>query len=226
MDFLYRGPINQLDISSNYVFKMNYATNPSQYLLTFTHSTDGNFAVGNSGEVNGGVTTNSWLYNITNQTYTTISYPGSATTTTYGIVKNSNGTYTITGGYSVDPNSIYLESGFIADIDATGTTFTNWSSLKLSMVFTHFEGISVTSDPNVYNLAADSINSSNIQLGFAVSVSRVDNKFIEISNVKIDYGASILTAGITTCNSIQNNNVVGLFSNGGIAFQATINSWY
>lgn len=221
--FLYRGPLSGLNNAENYVLKMNY-TNPS-YLITFTHSTDGNFAVGNSGEVSG-LVTNSWIYNITTKNYTTITYPGSSTTTTYGIVQNTDGTYTIAGGYSVNPNSAYLESGFVVDMDATGTIFSRWSSFKFGFAFTHFEGISITSNSNVYTLATDSINTSNLQLGYAALITRIEDRFIEVSTVKIDYGASISTSGITTCNSIQNNNVVGLFSNGAIAFQGTINNWY
>ena len=223
--FLYRGSTSQVDLdnSANYVLKMNYI-NPS-YRTTFTHSTDGNFAVGNSGDVTG-LVTNSWVYNITTRNYTTISYPGSATTTTYGIVKNTDGTYTIAGGYSLSISSTSIENGFVVDMNASGTIFSRWSSFKFGFAFTHFEGISVTSNPNVYSLAADSINTTNIQLGYAALISRVGDRFVETRTVKIDYGKSISTLGITTCNSIQDNNVVGLFSNGAIAFQATINNWY
>lgn len=219
--FLFRGPINELDVSSNYILKMNYINNPTEYLITFTHSTDGNFAVGNSGEFSG-IVTNSWVYNITTASYTTFMYPGSATTTVYGIIKNTNDTYTLVGGYSVV--SGLDEKGFIVDMNTDGTTFTNWTSLQLSNFFTHFEGISATADPNVYTLAADAITPTNLTLGYAITVQRTGTTFNITKSVQIDYGGSIKQSGVTTSNSILNNNVVGLFiGDTQIAFQATIN---
>ena len=228
--FLYRGTTSQADLTtdSKYVKKMNYINGQVSYPITFTHSTYGNFAVGNSGQFQG-LATSSWLYNITTNTYSPIAYPNAASTTTYGIVQNPNGTYTIAGGYTLDPNGEYLESGFIVDMNSTGTTFSNWSNFKFpDLPFTHFEGISLSSDPNVYTLAADTQNSSGAVLGFAVLASRINGQFIVNSSVSINYGASISEPYDTTSNSIQNNNVVGILTgtNPSIAYQATVNRRY
>jgi hypothetical protein len=230
--FLYRGTTSQADLTNpaKYIRKMNYL-GLSSFPITFTHSTYGNFAVGNSGQFNK-LATSSWLYNITTGSYSPIAYPGAVSTTTYGIVQNPNGTYTIAGGYTLDSDAQYLESGFIVDMTQTGSNppvFSNWSNFKFpDLPFTHFEGISLTSDPNVYTLAGDSRNSSGAIVGFAVVASRVNGQFIVNSIVSINYGESISAPYDTTSNSIQNNNVVGILTgtNPTIAYQATVNRWY
>jgi len=231
--FLYRGTTSQVDLEneSNYIRKMNY-NGPTSLPVTFTHSTYGNFAVGNSGRFEQFITS-SWLYNITTDSYSIIKYPGSVSNTSYGIVQNPNGTYTIAGGYTLDSDAQYLQSGFIVDMTQSGTSdpvFSNWSNFKMTdLPFTHFEGISLTSDPNVYTLAGYARNSTfNAIAGFAVTVSRVNGQFIVNSSVSINYGESISSPYPTTANSIQNNNVVGVLAgtNPAVAYQATVNRWY
>lgn len=235
--FLFRGTLNDLTNSSNYVLQMNY--NPIFYTISFAHSTDGNFAVGNSGNVNV-KDTNSWLYNITTQTYTTISFPNSKTTTCYGIIKNINGSYTIVGGCSfsnqVEINNIYIKNyliipyqdAFIADFtyDGSNITFSNFTSINyLNNCLTHFQGISSTNNPNIYTISADVIGLNNNTTGFFLTIERKSTTFIASNWTPIDYGKSINKKGLTTCNSVIDNNIVGFFidtNNTSIVFQSSI----
>jgi hypothetical protein len=236
--FLFRGSLAQLATPSNYVLQMQYS-NPD-HTTSFTHSTYGNFAVGNSGSASA-QDTDSWLYNITTGTYTTISVPGSKTTTTYGIVKNQNGSYTIVGGYSTDKKvsikDIYkngipvpVQYAFAADFTYNGSTvtFSNWTKIQYqNQYLTHFEGISTTSNPNVYSISADVLGLKNDSTGFFLTIERqLDGSFFPSNWVSLDYGKSIGKKGLTTSNSVIDNNIVGLFvgPNGSTAaFQATIN---
>ena len=236
--FLFRGTLAQLANAGNYVLQMQY-TSPT-HTTSFTHSTYGNFAVGNSGSVSA-TDTLSWLYNITTGTYTTISVPGSKTTTTYGIVKNPNGSYTIVGGYSTDKKvsikDIYkngipvpAQYAFAANFTYNGSTvtFSNWTKIQYqNQYLTHFEGISTTSNPNVYSISADVLGLTNDSTGFFLTIERqLDGSFFPSNWVSLDYGKSIGKKGLTTSNSVIGNNIVGLFvgPNGSTsAFQATIN---
>jgi hypothetical protein len=235
--FLFRGTLSDLTNPSNYVLQMQYSS--PAHIISFTHSTYGNFAVGNSGSA-AAQDTESWIYNITTQAYTTISFPGSKTTTTYGIVKNPNGSYTIVGGYStseqVSMKDIYIQNGFVkpvqyafaADYNGTTNTFSNWSTIQYQNNYaTHFEGISTTNNPNVYSISADVLGLNNDTTGFFLTIERQQNgSFVPNNWVSINYGKSIRQKGLTTSNSVIDNNIVGLFigPNGSTsAFQATVN---
>jgi hypothetical protein len=230
--FLYRGSLNSFTDPSKYILNMNNSS--SDYTITFTHSTDGDFAVGNSGNITSRVTL-SWLYNINNGTYTTISYPGSKTTTTYGIIKNRDNSYTIVGGYStsrqVGITEIYTSSGvilpiqyaYIADFTYDGTTvnFYNWTNIQYkNQYLAHFQGISSTNNPNIYTISADVIGINNEHTGFFLKIERQNNGFKESNWTPINYGDSINSKGLTTSNSVIDNKVVGLFVGQNNSFQA------
>lgn len=235
--FLFRGTLADLSNPSNYVLQMQYSS--PAHIISFTHSTYGNFAVGNSGSA-ASQDTESWIYNITTQAYTTISFPGSKTTTTYGIVKNPNGSYTIVGGYStseqVSIKDIYFKNGFVkpvqyafaADYNGTTNTFSNWSTIQYENNYaTHFEGISTTNNPNVYSISADVLGLNNDSTGFFLTIERqLSGSFVPNNWVSINYGKSTGKKGLSTSNSVIDNNIVGLFigPNGSTsAFQATVN---
>ena len=236
--FLFRGQLTDLTNPSNYILQMQYIS--PEHIISFTHSTDGNFAVGNSGS-NAAKDTESWLYNISNQTYTIISFPGAKTTTTYGIVKNQNDSYTIVGGFSqeeVPITNIYIKNGFVAPVQYAFAadftyynntiTFSNWTSIRYNNQYlTHFEGISTTNNPNVYSISSDVLGLRNYTTGFFLTIERMpNNTFVPNNWVPIDYGKTINKKGLTTSNSVIDNNIVGLFiePNGvSSAFQASIN---
>jgi hypothetical protein len=226
--FLFRGNLSDLSNPDNYILTMNY-TQANPYYITFAHSTYGDFVVGNSG-YSPDVIEESWIYNITSQTNTLFVYPGDKgfTTTLYGIVQNFNGTYTLTGGYSTvnNTNNIELEYGFIVDMDAS-YNFTNGTSIQYAPgLLTHFEGISITSDPDIYTLAGDTISVEDINIGFAMKVRRDNStgKFVKMDSVKINYDEKY--PGKTTSNTIFENNVAGLFiGSSSIPFQSSITNF-
>jgi hypothetical protein len=219
--FLFRGKLSDLTNPDNYILKMNTSVN--SYFITFAHSTYGNFVVGNSGD-SSNVIEESWIYNINTNTYYVYVFPSARTTTLYGIVQNKNGSYTLTGGYSTESNtSMELEYGFVVDMDSN-YNFSNATSIQYSSgILTHFEGISTTSDPNVYTLAVDAISISNTNIGLAMKIKRINGQFVVQDTVKINNDDLV---GVTTSNSIFENNVVGLYigKNTG-AFQAVINNF-
>ena len=225
--FMFRGTLSDFTNPNNYILQMNYTT-MTPYTETFSHSTYGNFVVGNSANVQY-LTTDSWIYNITDKTYTQYVFPSDKTftTTLYGIVQNANGTYTLAGGYStVNNNKQELEYGFIVDMDSN-CNFSNETSIQYAKgILTHFEGISTTSDADTYTLAGDSFSIQDLKIGFAMKVVRDSSTgtFVVKDTVKINYDDK--TTGKTTSNSIFENNVVGLFlSNPVMPFQATISNF-
>jgi hypothetical protein len=79
----------------------------------------------------------------------------------------------------------------------------------------------------VYSISADVLGLKNDSTGFFLTIERqLDGSFFPSNWVSLDYGKSIGKKGLTTSNSVIDNNIVGLFvgPNGSTAaFQATIN---
>ena len=104
--FLFQGTTADLSQSGNYR-TIDYPG--AQY--TYVHSTMGDLAVGNADGPEGNApigTGHAFLYDVAQSTFLTdIVYPGSTTTTAYGIWYNGGTSYTICGGYSdvLEPRS-------------------------------------------------------------------------------------------------------------------------
>jgi hypothetical protein len=230
--FLYTGKLNQcqLDNKKNY----NYPSVNNIYDITFLHSISNDVLVGNAGNI-GESNTFSFLYKTNDlNNLTEIKYPGSETTTTYGIWYNTyNNKYTIVGGYSpkkIPINKIYdggiilpIGKAFVVDYNLDTNTFENWTDLQLPLntdTLSRIQGISSFFDyDGAYSICIDTINNSR-NFGYYATIIRDDTfgfvitKFIE---VKYD------TNGLSSVNSVANNNVVGLYvSKLNQAFQATI----
>ena len=145
-------------------------TNPADYTTivypgaqyTYVHSTMGGLAVGNADgpEDNAPIGTgHAFIYNIATAAMTNIVYPGSTTSTAYGIWYNGGTSYTIAGGYSKpgEPAS-GLSHGYMVDYDLVTGQFTHWTTFDypsgvLGQNFvTHFEGIS-SDEKGVYTLS-------------------------------------------------------------------------
>jgi len=224
--FVYEGPLQNVFYLKGWKLKVAY-----QYLkepINFAHSTDGVLVVGNSGNVE----TNefaSWIYDVRLNRFHTYNYPGAQTTTLYGIVQNTETSYTICGGFTdaIDKRVAGFVSDIVYDV-ATGNivpqieSFTTLSTLNIK----HFEGISKTKNPDVYTLAADGIGLQDKNTAFALKCKRIENerRFIFLGVVELKYNDS----GFTTSNSIQNNVVVGFYNNSEnqhVAWSATINNF-
>lgn len=232
--YIYSGRLNEkeLVVQTNY----SYPSVNNQYNIVFVHSISNGYTVGNAGN-NNSTDTFSFLYKISDlKNPIEIKYPGSATTTSYGIWYNDyNNTYTIVGGYSpnraIPINIIYINglptpigSPFVVDYNPVNEQFENWTTLSLPLnvdALAHIEGISgFFGIDGLYSLSIDTINNS-ANFGYYSVISR-DNTFGFVVNkfTEIKYGMN----GISTINSTANNNVIGLYISGqeNQSFQARI----
>lgn len=198
----------------------------------FTHSTMGNLAVGNAdGPMQVGEKTLpigpgiAYIYDILSATFVAnIVYPGSKSTTAYGIWYNGGTSYTICGGYSpVAANNLKDQKlpltqgrGYLVDYDSATRQFSNWTSFDYPNgpqgvnFITHFEGIS-SPEPGIYTLSADSVqtDSANLIQGSWVRVSRTrEGGFDQGEWVDLNYPGS--THSVSSSNSVYGNQVVGL----------------
>ncbi len=230
--FVWEGTLNQLPGGGK--FRPIAFPNAT---IQFTHSTMGGLAVGNALKESGA--TVSYVYDVAKADFVDkIVFPGSKTTTAYGIWHNGETKYTICGGYSdvatdnFDDPSLPLFRGraFLVDYDSRTKKFSNWTSYRYrngdtARTFeTHFEGIS-SAEPGVYTMNADSVRRGGpagpVQ-GAWISVRReTDGRFSDGQWVDLNYPG--VRAGLTSSNSVYGNHVVGIaISKDKIPYQATI----
>jgi trimeric autotransporter adhesin len=229
--FVWEGKTNQLP--SGGVFRTIAYPGAT---IQFTHSTMGNLAVGNAaGPAQVGI---AYIYDLSNNTFVAnLLFPGSKTTTAYGIWQNGRTKYTICGGYSplatqnLTNQKLPLAKGkgYLVDYDSAKNEFSNWTSFEypngpVGVNFvTHFEGISST-EPGTYSLNADSVQvrSNNVAQGSWVSVRRnSDGTFDKGTWVDLNYPDS--PGSITSSNSVYGYQVVGLVVGATVLpFEATV----
>ncbi len=208
--------------------------------FNYVHSEMGGLAVGNYDSANSQGAPigagNAYVYNVAQQTFTAISYPGSKSNTAYGIWYNGGTSYTIAGGWSpsVVNNALNqnqpIGQAYLVDYDSATGKFTNWTSFSYphgTNFVTHFEGISSV-EKGVYTLSADSVQagSTSAAQGSLVSVTRsASGAFGPATWVNLNYTAGgTAAAGITSSNSVYGNQVVGVvIGPSTFPFQATVN---
>lgn len=234
--FLFEGTTAELSESGNYR-TINYPGAKFNYV----HSTMGGLAVGNADGPVANLpigTGHAFLYDVTKDAFLPdIVYPGSTSTTAYGIWHNGLTSYTIVGGYStpLSPTGD-LSNGYMVDYDSATGQFRNWTSFAYPNgpvgkdFITHFEGISST-ESGVYTLNADSVQagSSNPAQGSWVTVRRnPDRSFGAGVWVDLNYPGVDPSTSITSSNSVAGNQVVGLViaPTGNLSFQATVNTGF
>ncbi len=115
-----------------------------------------------------------FIYDIATSTFLTdVVYPGSKSDTAYGIWYNGGTSYTICGGYSLNPVNNFtnqnqpIGQAFLVDYDSATGKFSHWASFSYPFgnnFVTHFEGISSTEN-GVYTLNADSLQAGSQQSG-------------------------------------------------------------
>ena len=231
--FLFQGTTADLTQSGDYE-TIDYPG--AQY--TYVHSTMGDLAVGNADGPEGNApigTGHAFLYDVAdNEFLPDVVYPGSTSTTAYGIWDNGGTSYTICGGYSTILNhSSTIGSGYLVDYNAATGQFTNWTSFNYPNglvgqdYVTHFEGIS-SAEKGVYTLVADSLQSgsSNPAQGSWVTVRRnTDGSFGPADWVNLNDPGVDPTTAITSANSVAGNQVVGIVIgvSGTFSYQATVN---
>lgn len=231
--FIYTGRLDELALANpkNYSYpKIN-----NEYNIVFVHSVSNGFCVGNAGNTNSDDTL-AFLYDIKDLSKPIpVEFPDSGTTTVYGIWFNStSNTYTIVGGYSplkIPINKIYFGGlpvpfgqAFVVDYDPSKKIFINWTSLNLPLgreILSHIEGISgLFGVDGVYTLSIDTINNSRNFGYYAVIIRDPEYNFVVSKFTEIKFASN----GLSTINSVANNNAVGLYisSTGNKAFQAKI----
>lgn len=233
--FIFEGTTADLSQSGNYR-TIAYPNAKFNYV----HSTMGDLAVGNADGPEGNLpigTGHAFLYDVVQNTFLPdIVYPGSTSTTAYGIWHNGLTSYTIVGGYTTlgDPSG-NLSNGYMVDYDSATGKFTNWTSFAYpngaagQAFVTHFEGISST-ESGVYTLNADSLQAgSNFAQGSWVTVRRnPDRSFGPAVWVDLNYPGVDPTTAITSSNSVAGNQVVGIVISptGSFSYQATVNTGF
>ncbi|HTU55424.1 MAG TPA: autotransporter outer membrane beta-barrel domain-containing protein [Acetobacteraceae bacterium] len=164
-------------------------------LFTIAHSTFGDEVVGNYDTRL--VTGNSFIYEISTGTYTTLDKPGAVSTTAYGIWGD-----VIAGGYTeVGPGGGPAPGhGFIYN-EATGV----WTSYDYpGAVETHFEGITGGGQAGTYNLAVDWVDAEG-QPHAAVL-------HIDAAGSATWYNIAVPGAVVTSANSIYEGEVAGVYT--------------
>ena len=204
---------------------------------TFVHSTMGGLAVGNADGPEGNApigTGHAFIYDIATQSFlpNNIVYPGSLTTTAYGVWYNGGTSYTIAGGYIMPGATNSAPSqAYLVDYNSATGQFSHWTSFSDPNVApgqslaTHFEGIS-SDQKGVYTLAADSVvvGSTNAAQGSLATVRRnPDGSFGPAAWVPLNYPA--VPNGLTSANSVAGNAVDGIVitPNGAFPFESQVN---
>jgi hypothetical protein len=184
---------------------------------TIAHSNYGNLVVGNyDTQFDEG---RAFVYDITSGTFSDLTFSGITPTswTAYGIWQNLNDSYTIAGGFSLQPSVTGLDQGYIVDYDAaTGLSSNfrayNFGNNPVTSVVSHFDGI--TSDGHGgFNLTGDWIGSGEPEeggLGFFAHVGRnPDGSFSEAEWLSISYPGE--GNGPTSGNTVYENYVLGIY---------------
>ncbi len=204
---------------------------------TYVHSTMGDLAVGNADGPEGNAplgTGHAFIYSVSAAEIlpNNIVYPGSTSTTAYGIWSNGGTSYTITGGYSMPgTQGSPLAAGYLVDYDSATGQFSHWTSISApglapdgKALVTHFEGISEP-EQGVYTLAATESEVGSptpIQASMATVRRNPDGTFGPVYWVKLNYPGA---TGLQTNDAVVDNQAVGIASVNGsiIAYQATVN---
>jgi trimeric autotransporter adhesin len=237
--FIFQGTTADLSQSANYQ-TIDYPGAEFNYV----HSAMGGLAVGNYDSAADHGADNlplgpghAYIYDIAQGTFLTdIVFPNSKSNTAYGIWYNGGTSYTICGGYSLDPvNNLNdqdqpIGQAYLVDYNSATGKFTNWASFSYpygTNYVTHFEGISSVEN-GVYTLSADSVQSgsANPVQGSWVTVRRnADGSFGAAAWVNLNYPAGGGTTDVVSSNSVYGNQVVGIAVGGGstISYQATVN---
>jgi hypothetical protein len=230
--FIYRGDLSTSSLinPSNFTYFNNLHFQNNN--ITFLHSVNEDYIVGNTYNNNGGIISDFktfvWNFKFPLSSPVIFSYPNSTFTTSYGIIRNYD-SFTIVGGFSnkssinFNSNDIKitssLDSGFLVNYDNISNTFNNFTPISYKPeleLITHFEGVDVKSNTNTLELCAvvSSLTNPNSNDGYYLLVNQdVDTKKYSFNIndwIKINYQQN----GYSTANSVSNGAVVGIFDDG------------
>ncbi|WP_169974063.1 right-handed parallel beta-helix repeat-containing protein [Tautonia rosea] len=231
LGFVYEGALGDLGEAGNY---RTIAYPGAQY--NYVHSTMGRFAVGNADGPEGNLpigTGHAFLYDLEEDVFLPdLVYPGSTSTTAYGIWQNGESRYTIAGGYSApgSGSAVTIAQGYLVDFDAETGILSNWTAFEPPSgligddLVTHFEGIS-GEESGVYTISADAVTlgSGDDGQGYWLTIRRnSDGTFRQGDWTPLSYPGS---SGITSANSVAGNQVIGIViaESGTFSYQSTVN---
>lgn len=184
---------------------------------TVPHSTMGNLVVGNWNTQS--KIGHAFIYDISAGTWLDINPTHSLSITAYGIWQNSDGTYTIAGGFS-DLNSLGIDEGYVVDYDPNNKIqpFSNLMKYQFNnqkALVSHFDGISV--NPNGgYSLTGEYQLNVKVKTigGFFATVPRMpDGSLGQATWTAINFTyPGIKEVKLTTGNTVIDNYVLGVFN--------------
>ena len=226
--FAFQGTVADLGNAANYE-----TIDFPEAKINYVHSTMGGLAVGNADGPEGSptaLTGHAFLYDLVNNRFLPAPvYPGSFSTSGYGIWFNGGTSYTIVGGYTDLRGALTDSHAFLVDYDSATGQYTHWTSVDFpnpgaERDFAHFQGISGYQS-GVYNLAADVVDLGNhdASIGSIATIRRnPDGSFGPTTWVGLEYTG---VTGLTSADSVAGNQVVGIVisDTGTFTYQATVN---
>ncbi len=182
---------------------------PKSCNFTIVHSNYGNTtykAVGNYDAVKSGSLATLWnaypvsghafIYDSATLTFSTLEFPGSISSTAYGIW-TSGSTVAIAGGYT-DKKGTHA---YVRNLAGTKMLVYNWPK----SILTHFEGITGAGGPGNYNVIGDYFDLKNQSLEYGF--------FLPIRNWTAGTATVI---GPVSANSVYERTVVGVYVGAGL----------
>jgi hypothetical protein len=217
---IYEGP---LDGSGTWkqIDPTTLVPNGETLLNALAHSTMGDIVVGNYDTSL--ITGNAFIYNRVTDMYTELNPGNTYASTAYGVWQNGGPTsthYTIAGGQGPNPGT--LDKSYLVDYDSSNGNLThyrtfNYNNTVSGALVSHFDGITATSTG--YNLTGFVTTGGTVK-GFLASVARKpDGSFADPTWTDVFYPGGDITTG----NTVVENNVLGIFLNGGTqSYLATV----
>ena len=156
-----------------------------------------------------------------------IAYPGSKSTTAYGIAKVNDDLFAITGGYSLDGEPDGVAHGYLVYYRRSDNSFSDWTSwdvndVALGNIASHAEGISYNSTDNTFTLATAAIDATTglAMTGQLMTVQRTaDGGFGERLWTEVNYNNQ--PGGTTVPTSVAGDVMTGEYE----ASDGSVTTW-
>ncbi|QNI84805.1 putative galacturonase [Synechococcus sp. PROS-7-1] len=156
-----------------------------------------------------------------------IAYPGSKSTTAYGIAKVNDDLFAITGSYSLDGEPDGVAHGYLVYYRRSDNSFSEWTSwdvndVALGNIASHADGISYNSTDNTFTLATWAIDAATgLPLtGQLMTVQRTaDGGFGERLWTEVNYNNQ--TGGTTVPTSVAGDVMTGEYE----ASDGSVTTW-
>lgn len=204
---IYTGPLNGSGSWTNIVAPGDGSQTVGD---TIAHSTMGDLVVGNFVYTNALTHGFGFIYNMTNQSYLTVTN-GTYGTTLYGVWHNGGSKYTIVGGYSDVTNG---GKAFIENYDSSSQILTNFASFSFNndpSIVTHFEGISAMEGG--FSVCATEAYLGTNTASYAFIATNSDGSF-DPNALWTPITNNLLSTTFTTGDTVISNTVLGIYTDG------------